>query len=294
MARLRQWLDLWFGFGQPVGPRTYRTHGIALFALKYGVDVLLVGLVMHRLWTPIDYLNPLLSSHIGIANRPGIANIPGGLLVTQMLWALPFLWIGAGMTMRRAVDAARSPWLCLLFLCPFVNYAVMIWLSFEPSRAPAAWPGGPLEVSAEGRMQAALQGLVASMLVCTTLVTFATLVLHRYGATVFVLTPFLLGAITAWLFNREHARPLAETIGVAVLALIVGCGAMLLFALEGVVCVAMAVPLATPTTILGAIVGRAIALQRGQRPAMAALVLFLAPGLPLTDLPRAEPPLREV
>jgi hypothetical protein len=192
------------------------------------------------------------------------------------------------------VDAARSPWLCLLFLCPFVNYAVMVWLSFEPSRAAAAWPSGPPEVSAEGRMQAALQGLVASLLVCTTLVAVATLVMRRYGATLFVLTPFLLGALTAWMFNRERARPLTETIGVAVLALVIGCGAMLLFALEGVVCIAMALPLATPTTILGAIVGRAIAMQRGPRPATAALVLCLAPGLPLTDLPRADPPLREV
>jgi hypothetical protein len=69
---------------------------------------------------------------------------------------------------------------------------------------------------------------------------------------------------------------------------------MLLFAVEGVVCIAMALPLAVPITILGAIVGRAIALQRGPRPATAVLVLLLAPGLPLTDLPRAEPPLREV
>ena len=288
MSRFRQWLVLWFGFELPVGPRTYLMHGAALFALKYGVDALLVWLVQHRVWTPLDYLSPLLSLRVGGTTSPT------WLLLTQMAWTLPFLWVGVGMTMRRALDAALSPWLCLLFLCPFVNYAVMLWLSFAPSRPTAAWPSEPLEASAEGRLRAALQGLVASLLASTAVVAVGTLVLRRYGATLFVLTPFLLGSITAWLFNREYARTLAETIGVALLGLFIGCGALWLFALEGALCIVMALPLATVITIVGAIVGRAIAMQRGPRPAAAAFVLLLTPGLPLTELPRAEPPLREV
>jgi hypothetical protein len=288
VLRLRRWSGLWFGFDLPVEPRTYFTHGVALLALKYGVDVLLVSLVLHRFWTPLDYVNPVLSF------RRGIGDAPLWLLVTQMLWTLPFMWIGVSMTMRRALDAARSPWLCLLFLCPFINYAVMLWLSLAPSRPASALPADAPPVSAEGWLQAALRGLGASLLACTAIVLVATGLLGVYGATLFVLTPFALGSITAWLFNREHARPLAETIRVALLGLVIGCGAMLLFAVEGVVCIAMALPLAVPITILGAIVGRAIALQRGPRPATAVLVLLLAPGLPLADLPRAEPPLREV
>jgi uncharacterized membrane protein YhaH (DUF805 family) len=288
MSRFRHWLVLWFGFDLPVGPRTYRAHGFALFVLKYGVDALLIWLVLHRVWTPLDYLSPLLSL------RGGSTTIPSWLLFTQMVWTLPFLWIGVGMTMRRAVDAGLSPWHCLLFLCPFVNYVVMLRLSFAPSRPIGVWPTGPREASAEGRLRAALRGLVASLLVCTVLVTVNTLVLRRYGATLFVLTPFLLGSITAWMFNREHARTLAESVGVALLALFIGCGALWLFALEGALCIVMALPLVTVVTIVGAIVGRAIALQRGPQPATAAFVLLLTPGLSLTDLPRTEPPLREV
>src|ERR1043166_3083895 len=94
MSRVRRWLILWFGFDQPVEPRTYLAH-------EYGVDVLLVWLVLHRLWMPLDYVNPALSL------RFGTNTIPEWLLFTQMVWTLPFLWIGFGMTMRRAVDAAR-------------------------------------------------------------------------------------------------------------------------------------------------------------------------------------------
>ena len=288
MSRVRRWLILWFGFDQPVEPRTYLAHGVGLLALKYGVDVLLVWLVLHRLWMPLDYVNPALSL------RFGTNTIPEWLLFTQMVWTLPFLWIGVGMTMRRAVDAALSPWLCLLFLCPIVNYGVMLWLSFAPSRPrPAGAATVPLP-GAEGRLRGALQGLVVSLLACTAVVAVETLVLRRYGATLFVVTPFLLGSITAWMFNREHARPQRETILVALLALILASGAMLLFAVEGALCIAMAFPLAGVITIAGAVTGRAIALEPRGRPAMGALVLLFTPALPLTDLPRTEPPLREV
>src|ERR1051326_4458664 len=79
MSRVRRWLILWFGFDQPVEPRTYLAHGVGLLALKYGVDVLLVWLVLHRLWMPLDYVNPALSL------RFGTNTIPEWLLFTQMV-----------------------------------------------------------------------------------------------------------------------------------------------------------------------------------------------------------------
>jgi uncharacterized membrane protein YhaH (DUF805 family)/uncharacterized protein YndB with AHSA1/START domain len=288
MARLRHWLALWFGFELPVGRRTYFTHGAALMALKYSVDFLLVAYTMHRVWNPLAYLGPVFSL------RPGVSDAPSPLLVALLVWALPFMWIGVSMTMRRALDAGRSPWLCLLFLCPLVNYFVMLWLSLAPTVPATQSPMDAPSASAEGRIQAALRGLGASLLASAAVVLVSIAFLGSYGVTLFVLTPFVLGAITAWMFNREHVRTMKETIGVSLLALVLGCGAIVLFALEGVMCVAMALPILVVVVIAGAMTGRAIALRRGQAPAAAAFVLFLTPALPLTELPRSEPPLREL
>src|ERR1044072_6468292 len=99
MSRVRRWLILWFGFDQPVEPRTYLAHGVGLLALKYGVDVLLVWLVLHRLWMPLDYVNPALSL------RFGTNTIPVGLLFQPRAGTLPFPLNGR----RRALAGGVGP-----------------------------------------------------------------------------------------------------------------------------------------------------------------------------------------
>src|SRR5439155_116718 len=68
---------------------------------------------------------------------------------------LPFLWIGVAMTLRRAVDAGRSPWLALAFFVPLVNYVVMLALC----RIPTV-PLNPREERAGGRAVDARPALV--------------------------------------------------------------------------------------------------------------------------------------
>jgi hypothetical protein len=100
VTELRGWLALWFGFELPVSPRTYFKHGAALMAIKYSVDVVLVAYTLHRVWTPLDYLRPVFLM------RPGVNDAPLPLLLALAVWALPFMWIGVSMTMRRALDGA--------------------------------------------------------------------------------------------------------------------------------------------------------------------------------------------
>ena len=57
---MRDWLRLWFTFERRVGRREYLASGLGLAALKYAGDALLVWSATGRLWTPTDYLSPLL------------------------------------------------------------------------------------------------------------------------------------------------------------------------------------------------------------------------------------------
>ena len=95
--------------------------------VKYAVDAAAVWLATRQVWSPLDYLLPSMT-----LREPKLRLFPAWLLVAMLLWSLPFLWIGACMTVRRALDAGRSPWLVILFFVPIVNYVTMLWLSMLP------------------------------------------------------------------------------------------------------------------------------------------------------------------
>ena len=53
--------------------------------------------------------------------------------------ALPFMWVGISMSVRRAADAGISPWAGVVFFVPLLNYVAMIVLSALPSKEGRGW-----------------------------------------------------------------------------------------------------------------------------------------------------------
>jgi uncharacterized membrane protein YhaH (DUF805 family) len=236
-----------------VDRRRYFLHGLGLMTLKYAVDAVAVYLATGGFWTPLDYLLPVWSLR---AQRLGAEH--AWLQWALVLWTLPFLWIGVSMTMRRARDAGRSPWLCLVFFVPLLNYLLMLVLSLLPS-APRTPAGAPIGPALDLRLTAVLKSIAAGVAVALPTVVLSVLVFERYTAGLFLGTPFSLGAITAYVYNRGGPRSLWQTLEIVMIALLVVSGAAMLFALEGMVCIAMAFPLATVVAWFGALLGRAIA-----------------------------------
>src|SRR2546428_10339057 len=147
---LDRWVRLWFGFRDPVDRGTYFRHGVGLMALKFGIDALLIWLVAGRVCTPTDYLSPLLSARAKL-----LTGAPDWLLPALVLIALPFLWIGVSMTMRRAADAGWSPWAALFFFLPGGNYAIMAIFSLGPSRSQGEWGSGAPPPAADDPLESA-------------------------------------------------------------------------------------------------------------------------------------------
>jgi len=58
-------------------------------------------------------------------------------------------------------------------------------------------------------------------------------------------------AVGAFVVNRDEPRPLGITLGIAAMTIVIAGVGLLLFALEGAICVVMGVPLA----LAGAVVG---------------------------------------
>jgi hypothetical protein len=227
-------------------------------------------------------------------------------MVLLAVITMPFLWIGVTMSVRRAVNAGRSAWLGILFLVPFLDYVGMILLAALPDKPGAAWspqpttpfreprpqPGLPMQV--EGSLKAALLGLAAAIAVGLGMIGISVYGLGSYGLTLFFITPFVMGSVSAFLFNRPSPRTMGETLGVALLSAGLAGLSLLLFALEGVVCLMMAVPIAATITLFGAVIGRAIAVWTRTPVSHTAAMVLALPGLAGAEASLPPPPLHEI
>jgi uncharacterized membrane protein YhaH (DUF805 family) len=285
---LARWLRLWFGFRDPVDRGTYFRHGLGLTAFKYAIDALLIWRFAGVVWTPLNYLSPLWSTRQQLLQHG-----PSWLLPVLVAIALPFLWIGVSMSMRRAVDAGGGPWSALLFFVPVINFALMAVLSLLPSSS-RAW-GGPAEAQppvVDDRMTSAMLGVAASLGITVLTVLLGVYLRRSYSTGLFLGVPFTIGYISSYIYNHGHARPAGQSILLAMASVTIAAGALVIFALEGVICVAMAWPIALAVAFPGAVLGRTMATRGVQASAGAGMALFVP--LVIAIEPRAAAPSHEV
>jgi hypothetical protein len=188
--------------------------------------------------------------------------------------SLPFIWIGVSMSMRRARHAGFSPWFGLLFFLPLINWLMILGLCVAPERER-------LEAVQDGELPPLL-GQALKALLCGLFVGFPALLVSvfgfgEYGLGLFVATPFVMGVVSAFIVGKSGKSSLMASVGIAWLALFLFSGAMLLLALEGVICLLVAMPLAAALSVIGVLVGRSFAGANGAG-SVAALVL----AVPLT------------
>ena len=215
-----------------------------------------------------------------------LLGVSPGVMLALALWTLPFLWIGFGMSVRRAADAGRSAWWALLFFVPVLNYVLMVTLSLLPTAAVPEWRRtAPVPVMSD-RLKSGLLGIAASLAITIPSVLIGVYLKKSYSAGLFLGTPFSIGYISAHVFNHRHARTVGQTIEVVLIALGLAAGALLLFAAEGAFCLALAFPLAAFVGVCGGLFGRAIALHGAEPPYRTGMAAAFAPLLVLAE-PRA-------
>jgi hypothetical protein len=152
--------------------------------------------------------------------------------------------------------------------------------------------GGNAE--AEHRVRSALFGVGVSVLIGMLMLAISVYGLGDYGAALFMGTPFLVGAVSAYFYNRPAPRALGGSLVVATLAILL-CGlALLAIAAEGVLCLAMVFPIAAVMGMLGGLVGYTIAHVAPRRPATVALPVIALPLLMGAESLYRETPLYEV
>src|SRR6266699_2767503 len=119
---------------------TYCGVGVAAFALKFLFDWAVVTQVFHSSWSLLNYWRPF-----GAISGVHALSLQNQLFAGVMLFiALPFIWLGLSMTVKRLRDAGQPTWLAALFFAPIANIAFYLVLSLMPSAAsPSIEEGAP-------------------------------------------------------------------------------------------------------------------------------------------------------
>jgi len=279
---------------------TYFAVGAAGMLVKFATDNLVAHLIFHREWRLFFYWFPLGYA----AHFPELQRTSADLrfLFTMAAVAVPFVWVGTTMTLRRLRDAGWAGWMVIFFFLPFVNILFFAVLCITESRAAARTREAQNPPTADTLLGALIpRGAGGSAgvacLVTTALgllaVPFSSKVLDTYGWGLFIAAPFSLGLIATVLYGYHEPRTMRSCLYVATLATIMVGVALLLIAIEGLFCLVMALPLALPLAWMGAVIGYSIQTRRWnarQAPAMLGIILLAVPGMMTLEAAQREAP----
>ncbi len=257
--------DLWNWHGA-IGRRAYLLWGALLFAIKWNLDRFVLKTDPEgRAISFTDYLQ---------AGFPASERFTLDALRdsgwTMLLPALPFLWAGVVLTVQRLRSARLPLWLAVLFVVPVVKWFLFLVAvaaprreAPEPPRCHGIRPPDLLErLCPRSRLGSAVAGIASACVLLWGATLLGTQGFEQYGWGLFLGLPFVAGFFAAFVHGVHELRTAGECVVVAMLAVLVASLGLVALAIEGVICVLMAAPLAIPLALVGAILGHAVSPAR--------------------------------
>lgn len=290
---------LWSWHGE-IGRGPYVLIGVLGFAIKHNLDRFMAAEIFHRYFDPFSYwIAPVRALRLTAISRP-----EAEFLLAMAGTALPFIWIGMALTVRRLHSIGLPPWLAVFFFAPVVNLVFFLILSLLPSRQPGAQPKATAVLHSTGFLGRLIPdspwGSAALALLITVIAgvaadLLAVDVLKNYGWGLFVALPFCMGLLAVMIYGYHGPRTFISCIGVACASVLLLGGGIFLFAVEGAICLVMALPLALPLAALGGAMGCAIQRRpHSPQPAptvLMGLLLFVPGMMAYEHAARLEPPI---
>ena len=287
-------LFLWDG---TVGRGVYASAGVLLFAVKHNLDRFIASLGFHRPWSLFNYWVPSKGFDLSALGRQDLE-----LYATLLVAALPFIWIGVALTLRRLRSAKLPQWLVFLFFIPLVNLIFFLALAIAPpepgaAEAPVAdrRPGFLQRVIPEDSLGATAVAIFLSLPLAVGAAWLSTSVFKQYGWGLFVGVPFCQGLMASLLHSYHRPRTFSSCMLVSCFACLATGWAIFALAVEGLICIAMAFPFALALTVMGGAVGYFIQRNVWSRPGadglLAVLVLFLPVFMGAEYAAKPQPPL---
>ena len=266
-------LHLFFSWKGELGRSVYAFTGIALFLVKWNLDRLISFLTYDSFPSPFPYLLPVAD----FQSEKELSN--DALLMLAM--ALPFIYVGIALTVKRLRSLQWPLLTCILFFLPFVNLLFFFLLSILPKSVKEEDTTkkhisrlDPIIPKRKVSCAALVTGLSAALSTIFVFFALKTEIGQDYGWGFFVGLPFAMGLASAVTYGHHERRKVLACLGIALLTLGFSFLFLLLLAIEGVICLFMAAPIALPLNALGGWVGYLI--QNRTNRGNPSLALFLA------------------
>jgi uncharacterized membrane protein YhaH (DUF805 family) len=272
--------SIWTWNGR-VNRGTYALAGFLGVVIKHNLDRLLAnesGLQWHiwNYWYALE----------GSAHPNSLTAPSRQFLAALLLTALPFIWIGVAMTMKRLRDAGQPLWLTILFFAPIVNllfFAVLCALPSQESPGKSSGPSNahlvPASFWPKSRWGSAVVGVVIAAVLGTALAWFDLRYFGNYGLSLFIALPFVMGYLAVWVHCRTQPRKMSDVLAVVSFSVLLAGAGITAIALEGLICLAMAAPIAWLLACFGGFLAYTIhnhpAVQRPANATFAVLVFAL-------------------
>jgi uncharacterized membrane protein YhaH (DUF805 family) len=281
-----------------VSRKTYALVGLIGFAIKHNIDrYIAVGFfhnaaLLFNYWAPLgkaarlDHLSPLEWKFVG----------------SLLLTAIPFIWVGLVMTVRRLRDAGLPIWLVVLFFAPFLNLLFFLALCLLPprelpaDREAAPWPGVPSldAILPRSKTGSALLSIALTSAIGIFFSYTGTVFGGGYGWSLFVGLPFCMGMFAVLLHSYRAPCSFDTSMALSVIPVCIVGVALLALAVEGLVCLLMAAPLCLIFSLMGGLLGYFIQARhwRTHSPAMLSMLLLILPAsFGVEHAARLQPPM---
>jgi hypothetical protein len=199
-------------------------------------------------------------------------------LIAALIFIVVGTWIQSALAFRRAVNGNISGWVAAFVVAPTLQIPLILYLCLAPSREPDVDPSNiaPTSLTTLEHKQA-IQGVLAGLAVTLFAVTLGALVFGLYGFGMFLVSPFIIGATTAYVVNSKGDIGSAKTATLVGSAAVVGAFALVGVALEGLVCLVVAAPIGLALAFLGGALGRSMALQVSRSTKSKFMSVFVLP-----------------
>ena len=231
--------------------------GFILFAIKYNLDRLLALHFQINWFIPNYFFSPF---HLSIRSLND-DNIRFYLFLS--LFSIPFLLTGVFLCLKRLRDAGLKQYLVFLFFIPLINIFFFGMLAVLPSKIKSniveekpRWLDKLIPKSKTG---SALFACGISVLLALVFTLVSIDIMQEYGWGLFIAVPFFIGFSSVLTYAyHHHPVSLSASVSIGVSGVAFFGLLLIVLAMEGLICLAMAFPIALVISFIGSLVAYAI------------------------------------
>jgi len=272
--KLKENISYLWNWTDPISRMSYLSIGLVLLALKIHLDRYLVFRISN-LDHPIHFLNVY-----GLTN---LSQDETAIYWVLLLVTLPFLYLGLMLTVRRMRSVGLSPWFALLLFVPGLNILLILFLCILPPESSASGDHEDQRpwldrLIPEDLCGSAAMSILLIMPPAVLVVSIITEVFHYYGSSLFFGVPFVVGCGSAILYGYHEQRSIHQSILVSCCSIFMLGLFLLVFALEGIICLLVVSPLAL---VFGGVAGMFGHALQALHPTRTWMLLLLFLSLPL-------------